>query len=225
MQVDDSTAIRVLLVSDLPIVAWGLERLIESQQPRMNLAGTVASHDEALQKLGTTPVDVILVDLDGRNVMAGITALTTISQAKVVGLTLSRDDGFLDSAVLAGASGIVCKYEPVTVLLKAIEKTHAGELWIDRAATNRVIMELARRKAAEKLNPEQQRITLLTRQERRVIAAIARDASAIGRDLAQRLHISESTLRNHLTSIYAKLDIGNRLELYAFANRHAITAD
>ncbi len=225
MLVDGCNAIRVLLVSDLPIVAWGLERLIESQQPRMSLAGTAPSHEEALQRLGTTPIDVILVDIDGQNVMAGITVLSAVSQAKVIGLTLSTEEEFRDSAVLAGASGIVRKFEPVTVLIKAIEKVAAGELWLDRATTNRVFLELARRKAEEKSNPVKQRIASLTRQERRVAAAIAHDASAIGRDLAQRLNISESTLRNHLTSIYAKLDLGNRLELYAFATRHGITAD
>ncbi len=225
MQVDGCNAIQVLLVSDLPIVSWGLERLIESQQPRMTLAGTAASHEEALQRLGTTPVDVVLVDLDGHNVIAGITALSAVSQAKVIGLTLSNDDEFRDSAVLAGASGIVRKFESVTVLIKAIEKVSAGELWLDRSTTNRVFIEMARRKAEEKANPARQRIASLTRQERRVAAAIAQDASAIGRDLAERLHISESTLRNHLTSIYAKLDLGNRLELYAFATRHGIAAE
>jgi two-component system nitrate/nitrite response regulator NarL len=55
-----------------------------------------------------------------------------------------------------------------------------------------------------------------------VVADIARNASAIERDIAQRLHISEHTLRNHLTSIYAKLGLGNRLELYAYANRHGM---
>lgn len=225
MQADGFKAIDVLLVSDLPIVAWGLEKLIESQQPRMSLAGTAPSHEEALKNLGNVHADVIVVDLDGHNVIAGITALTAVSQAKVIGLTLSGDDGFRDSAVLAGARGIVRKFEPVMVLIKAIEKVHAGELWIDRASTNRVFLELARLKAEEKSNPVRQKIASLTRQERRVAATIAQDASAIGRDLAERLHISESTLRNHLTSIYAKLDIGNRLELYAFATRHGITAD
>jgi two-component system nitrate/nitrite response regulator NarL len=222
MQTEGDGAIRVLLVNDLPIVAWGLERLIESQQPRLELAGTATSQDEALRLLGAAPADVIVVDLDGGYGAHGIADLRDASRAKVLALTASPDIRLRDSAVLAGASGILGKIEPVAVLLKAIEKIHAGELWIDRAATGRIFVELARRKAAENADPEQRKIALLTRREGRVVAEIARDASAIGRDIAQRLHISEHTLRNHLTSIYAKLGLGNRLELYAYANRHGM---
>lgn len=219
MHEHDDEPIRVLLVSDLAIVAWGLERLIDSLSPRLGLVGAAAGYDEALPLVGAGTVDVIVVDLDGGLTAHGIGVLREASEAKILALTVSGHVGLRDSAVLAGASGVVSKSEPVSVFANAIEKIHAGELWLDRAATNRIFLELARRKAAD---PEQKKIVLLTRKERWVIAEIARDASTTGRDIARTLHISEHTLRNHLTSIYSKLELRSRLALYAYALRHKI---
>lgn len=223
MPSEHNQIIQVMLVNDLPIVAWGLERLIESQRPRLGLVGTASSHDEALSMLDSAPADVILVDLDGGNPVQGISGLLDRAHLKVLALTSSPDTRLADSAMLAGASGIVSKSEPVGVLLKAIEDIHAGEICVDLSTARRIFLELSRRKHAEHTDPERQKITLLTRRERLVVAEVAHDAASMGRDIAQRLHISENTLRNHLSSIYAKLGLGSRLELYAYAHRHELT--
>jgi DNA-binding NarL/FixJ family response regulator len=108
------------------------------------------------------------------------------------------------------------------MLLKALEKVHEGELWVDRAATSRIFMELARQKAAKNHDPEHLKIATLTPRERQSIAAIASDATAPGKAIAERLHISEHTLRNHLTSVYSKLGLANRLALFAYAHKHGL---
>jgi DNA-binding CsgD family transcriptional regulator len=82
----------------------------------------------------------------------------------------------------------------------------------------RLLMTLGRSKAAH--DPERDKIARLTRKERLTIAEIARDASASTSAIAERLCISENTLRNHLTSIYAKLNVPNRIGLLDYANRH-----
>jgi len=138
-------------------------------------------------------------------------------------LTGSRDTALLDRVVLAGVRGIVKKGDPPSILLKAIEKIHEGELWIDRGATSRIFMEMARQKAAEGNDPEKSKISTLTTRERQTIAAVASDASVPAKVIAGRLCISEHTLRNHLTSIYGKLGLANRLDLYAYATRHSLT--
>ena len=84
-------------------------------------------------------------------------------------------------------------------------------------------MELARRKPQTQPDPEQRRIDQLTPRERQLVVTLASDAAAPGKVVAQRLHISEHTLRNHLTSVYGKLGVSNRVELYAFAQRHGLT--
>ena len=87
-------------------------------------------------------------------------------------------------------------------------------------------MELTRQKAAHAKDPEKQKIAMLTvrerQTERQTISAMASDASAQGRVFAERLNISEHTLRNHLTSIYSKLGLSNRLDLYAYAHKHGL---
>jgi two-component system, NarL family, nitrate/nitrite response regulator NarL len=106
--------------------------------------------------------------------------------------------------------------------LDGIDKVHEGELWIDRSATSRIFMEMARQKAAEHNDPEQSKIATLTARERQAIAAVASDASAPGKVIAGRLCISEHTLRNHLRSIYNKLGLANRVDLYPYATRHRL---
>lgn len=215
--------IRVMLVNDFPIVGWGLERLVESRQPAMVLAGSATTRADALRALKKAAPDVVLVDIDGDHGPDTIKDLLAAGDSvKILVLTGSADASELDGAVLAGASGVVRKTEPVEALLKAIERVHQGEIWVDRAAAGRIFVELARRNAGQAQNPEQDKIARLTRKERKTVAEIGRDASATGREIAERLHISEHTLRNHLTSIYAKLELASRLELYAYAIRHGI---
>jgi DNA-binding NarL/FixJ family response regulator len=113
-------------------------------------------------------------------------------------------------------------WESTEVLIKAIRIIHVGVMWIDRGATGRIFQELARQTAARHAHPEVARIDQLTTRERHLVITLASDASAPGKVLAQRLHISEHTLRNHLTSIYRKLGVANRTELYAFAHRNGL---
>lgn len=214
--------IRVFVVSEFPIVGWGLKHLLESRQPDFSLAGSASARSDALRALRQSRADVILLDLDGSHGADTIKDLLAHSRARLLALSASSDAGVLDGAVLAGASGVVRKTEAVETLLKAIERVHGGEIWVDRAAAGRIFVELARRNSGPAADPEQQRIARLTRKERRTVAEIARDASASSREIARRLHISEHTLRNHLTSIYAKLEVAGRVELYAFATRHGI---
>jgi len=214
--------IRVVLLSDLPIVAWGLERIIESQHPAMTVAGTAHNVEAALRLMKHQPAGVVLLDLDGEIGAHGIPELLEGGRTRVLALTTSRDPDFCDAAVLAGASGVVNKRDATAALLKAIEKVHGGEFWLDRVATGRIFVAIARQRAAK--DPEQDKIARLTRKERLTVSETARDASASSRDIAERLCISQHTLRNHLTSIYSKLGLRSRMELYAYANKHRLVA-
>jgi DNA-binding NarL/FixJ family response regulator len=214
-------SIRVLVLAD-PLIGWGLERLVQTAQPRMEVAGSCQRLADGLAHLQRSPVDVALVDLDGDVGVDGVGQLFAASRARILAISGSRDPALHDGAVLAGARGLLHKGDSPALLLKAIGKIHEGELWVDRAATSRIFMELARQKAAKDRNPEHQRIASLTRRERQSIAAVAGDANAPTRVIAARLHISEHTLRNHLTSIYSKLGVANRLALYAYAHQHGL---
>jgi two-component system, NarL family, nitrate/nitrite response regulator NarL len=203
-----------------PVACWGLERLVQTAHPRLELAGTASSIAEALPAVAQRNPDVIVADIDGE--LESITQLRHGTRASILVLAGSHHSDGLDKAVLAGVRGVVKKCDPPAILLKAIEKVHEGELWIDRGATSRIFLEMARQKAAQGSDPDKTKIATLTSRERQTIAAVASDASAPAKVIARRLCISEHTLRNHLTSIYSKLDLTSRLDLYAYAARHSL---
>jgi len=223
MQTQDSP-IRIMLIDDHRSVLWGLEKLIDSEKPKMQVVGTATNSIEAMNLLGTISPDVILIDLDlnGESGVSIIPNLIEKSTAKVLVLTGSRDLSLHDNAMLAGARGVVGKGDTAETILKAITMVYQGEIWIDRSATSRIFNALSHKKNTVSDDPEQQKIATLTRKERQTVAEIASDATASTKIIADRLCIGESTLRNHLTSIYAKLELSSRLELFVYANKHGI---
>ena len=221
MQVGQDLSIKVHLVA-LPLVRWGLEQLLRGAHPQFEIVSTASFVPESLPLLERHAPDVVVLDLDGVESADDLAELQANARAKVIVLTASHDRALLDRVVMAGVRGVVKKCEPPQILLKAIEKVHEGELWIDRGAAGRIFLEMARQKAAQRNDPQKSKIATLTSRERQTIAAVAGDASAPGKVIASRLCISEHTLRNHLTSIYSKLGLSSRLDLYAYATRHSL---
>ena len=223
MQVGQGPSIKVHLVA-LPLVLWGLEQLLRGAHPQFEfeIVSTASFVHESLPLLERHAPDVVVLDLDGVESADDLSELQANARAKLIVLTASHDRALLDRVVMAGVRGVVKKCEPPQILLKAIEKVHEGELWIDRGAAGRIFLEMARQKAAQRNDPQKSKIATLTSRERQTIAAVAGDASAPGKVIASRLCISEHTLRNHLTSIYSKLGLSSRLDLYAYATRHSL---
>jgi DNA-binding NarL/FixJ family response regulator len=188
----------------------------------MLLSNTCATITGALTEVERLAPDVVMTVLEEDTNLEEL-ALLPAKGANVLVVTALRDLPMLDQVVMCGVRGVVHTSDAPAALLKAIEKVHQGELWIDRMATSRIFMEMARRKAAQGMGPEDQKISTLTSRERQTIAAVAGDAKAPAKVIARRLCISEHTLRNHLTSIYSKLELSNRLDLYAYATRHRLT--
>ncbi|SFB33254.1 two component transcriptional regulator, LuxR family [Collimonas sp. OK607] len=216
--------IRVMLIDDHQTMLWGLGKLIDGEKPRMEVVGTARGCEEALAKIEQLVPDVILLDLDldGKNGLDILPALLTNGISRVLILTGERRQATLDMAVLSGARGIVHKDASAEQVLKAIEKTHRGELWLDREALGRVFGELMTPAAVRKPDCEAEKKATLTAKEQKIIHTIIEGSGASNKTLAQRLFISEHTLCNHLTSIYHKLDVSNRLELYVYATKHQL---
>ena len=120
---------------------------------------------------------------------------------------------------------MVEKEEGVETILRAIEKVHEGQVWLDRASMGRLVIELSNQKVAEKRDPVQQRVGILTDREREIVAVVTSHTGATGTVIAQMLHISESTLRKHLGSIYEKLGLNSRLELWDYAHKRGLNKD
>lgn len=225
MSEQPSPPIRVFLIDDHRSILWGLQRLIESGRPAMEVVGCAESCAEAFKVLVDASPHVILLDIDlGReNGIDEISRLITKSRAKILMLTGVRDKSAHDKAVLAGASGVVEKEAPAETILTAIRKVYEGQIWLDREATGRIFIEFSRDGGNKSADPERVKISSLTQRERSIVAVTASNAGATAKTIAQTLYISEHTLRNHLTSIYNKLDVSNRLELFAYAHKHGLT--
>ena len=219
--------IRVLLIDDHRSVLWGLEKLIDSEKPKMQVVGKFTSFAEAATQLKQLSPDIILLDLDlgGEQGIDVIPQLAPITQAKILVLTGSRDTALHDRCIIAGAKGVLLKEESADTILTAIERVHEGQLWMDQARMGRIILELSRKKFTEEHDPERKKIDSLTPRERQIVMAVTSHAGSTGNDIAKQLHVSESTLRNHLSSIYAKLELTNRLELWDYAHQHGLNKD
>ena len=225
MPASPARPIRVMLVDDHRTVLWGLAKLIDGEMPRMQVVGKATSGAAAIELAAETQPDVAVLDLDlsGENGTDLIPRLAKNGCTRVLVLTGTRDTKLHETSILRGACGLVLKQEPAETLLKAIEKVHQGQLWLDRATTGRVFIELSRPKRAAAAERGKPKLESLTPRERDVVRQVVLDPGADNNRLAEQLQMGEHTLRNHLSRIYDKLGVPNRLELYVYAQRSGLT--
>lgn len=215
--------IRVMIVDDHQTLLWGLSRLIDGEKPRMEVVGTARGCEEALARAAELSPDIVLLDLDldGQSGLDIIAALAANPLTRVLILTGERKPVVLDLAVQRGARGILRKDASAEQVLKAIEKTYQGEIWLDRDTLGRVFGGFMQ-PGASQADPEARKHASLTAREKKIIQMIVEGRGALNKALAEKLYISEHTLRNHLTSVYHKLGVSNRLELYVYAIKHRL---
>ncbi|HEX9118567.1 MAG TPA: response regulator transcription factor [Anaerolineae bacterium] len=209
--------LKVLLVDDQILFRQGLASLLGCQADFV-VAGAASSVAEAVALARSTQPDVVLMDFelpDG----TGIDAMTAIRavrpQTAVVFLTVHGEDDRLFAAIRAGARGYLQKNERVERLLDYLRGVRRGEPALPPEAVNRLMNELARSMPAPSGDGP---LAQLTARERAVFDELATGAS--NGDIAARLAISENTVRNHVTTIMAKLGLRNRGQAIAFKRDH-----
>jgi two-component system, NarL family, nitrate/nitrite response regulator NarL len=222
MSTDINPPIGILLVDDHVVVRQGLRMLIENN-PDMRVVGEAAGCDEALKAASHEIPDVVLLDLDlgsdsGLDIIPQLVSLH--QKLRVLILTGVRDPELHRRAIRLGATGIVMKEQAGEMLVKAIRRVCAGEVWMDRCMTALVVQELRGGPESERLDTEAARIASLTHREREVVALIAQGFGTAR--IAKDLFISDKTVRNHLASIFDKLMVSDRLELAIYAVRHGL---
>ncbi|MYM35535.1 response regulator [Duganella sp. FT94W] len=219
-----TTPIRILLVDDHKTMLWGLEKLIEGGGADLQLVGTASNNDTALQQAAALKPDLIVLDLDleGRSSIEILPQLLQDNPGvKVMILSGNRDQGLLTQAVKLGARGVVSKEAAADVVLNSIRAVQRGETALDPALMNALLGQFS---APAQADPEATRIASLTPKERKIVALVVEGNGAPNKALASRLFIAEPTLRNNLTTIYQKLGVANRLELYVYATKHGLQA-
>lgn len=218
-------SIRLLLVDDHELVRTGLRMLVE-RHPSIEVVGEASDAQGALALAARARPDIILLDLDlggesGLGVLGKLLAVA--SDARVILVTGVRSPDEHQRAVQLGAMGLVRKEQAADVLLEAIERVHAGEVWLEPALVARALGGMSRQRAVEPapIDPEQARIGRLTRREREVIVLVLEGLQ--NKQIAERLAISETTVSHHLTSVFGKLGLISRFDLIIYAYRHGLT--
>ena len=220
MNSNSKNGIRVLIVDGHQLLRMGLCALIE-KQPDMQVVGEAVRRAEALALAASNHPDVILLDIELGN-EDGLDLLSELREkgngARVLILTGVKDVEKHRRAAKLGAAGLVLKEQPAEVLLKAIKKVHQGEVWLDRTLTGSLLEELTRPTKA--LDSAQAKVASLTAREREVIALISEGLK--NKQIATRLCISETTVTHHLSSIFSKLGVTDRLELVIYAFSYSL---
>jgi len=216
------TKIRIMIVDDHAVIRTGLRMLIEQEQT-MTVVAMAGSPAEALALAESEKPDIIVLDLmlgeeDGLDFLPNLCKISPTSRVLV--LTGVQTPESHRTAIRRGAMGIVLKQQAAELLLKAIRKVHEGEVWIDRSMIGSVLNDV-RSERLEQVNPVTVQIASLTPREREVIALVSEGLK--NKAIGERLFISETTVTHHLSSIYSKLGVSDRLELVVFAFGNNLT--
>lgn len=198
--------------------------LLESQ-PGLVVVGEATTRAEALAAAAGEHPEIILLDLDlsGDMVLDCIPDLLTAAPGvRILILTGVRDVQLHRRAVALGAMGLVVKEKAATELLQALDTVREGEAWLSPALVADVLETLRRVPENPPKNAEAAQLATLTERERDVIALIGQGLR--NKHIADQLYISETTVRHHLTAIFAKLGVSDRLELAIYAYRHDLAS-
>lgn len=213
----DDGPIPVFLLDDHEIVRRGVRVLLEATGA-IAVVGEAGSVEEARRRIPAVRPRVAVLDVrlpDGNGVEVCREIRSAPSGIQCLMLTSYSDDEALFEAIMAGASGFVLKQVRGDELLTAVQRVARGESLLDPAVTGRVLKRL--REPA----PVDERLARLTNQERRILDLIAEGCT--NRQIGQRLHLAEKTVKNYVSNLLTKLDMERRTEAAVFAARLGVT--
>lgn len=209
--------IKILIADDHPMMRQGLKQILELEDDFIVIA-QASNGEEVIQLAGLLKPDVILMDIN-MPVIDGIRATQKIresgNQVKILYLTIHDDREYLFKALQSGAEGYVLKDAEPSMLINAIRDIYSGKTFIQPNMTMELVKEFNRVTLHEKDTALE---SALTPREQEVLGLIAE--GMINKEIAQKLFISEKTVKNHVSNVLRKLDVSDRTQavIYAFKN-------
>jgi len=209
---------KVIICDDQAIVRDGLVMLLKLE-PDIDIVGTAEDGVEAVEMVADKGPDLILMDLK-MPIMNGVEATRQITMkyphVRVLVLTTYADDEWVFDAIQAGASGYLLKDTPREELIKAVRGTVTGKTYVDPSIAGKVLEQVSSRQ----IQPATLITSKLTGREVEVLRLIARGLS--NADIADRLFLSDGTVRNHVSAILAKLGVSDRTQAAVIAIQHGL---
>jgi DNA-binding NarL/FixJ family response regulator len=217
-----ASKIRIAVADDHPIFRDGLCKLLALEDD-FEVVAQASDGRQVLDVVQQYQPDILLLDLK----MPGLDGLSTLqrlqlekSKTRVIVLTASDDRQEFVQAMKLGTSGIVLKQTATDMLIKSIRKVHGGEIWLDSHTTAAVIRQFvandeAPPAPAPAAAPRDRERSPLSQREREIVALVAQGFK--NKEMAEKMFISEQTVKNHLHNIFDKLGVSDRLELALYA--------
>ncbi|ERN52414.1 LuxR family transcriptional regulator [Alkalihalophilus marmarensis DSM 21297] len=210
--------IKVIIVDDHQMVRRGL-RFFLATQSDLEIVGEAANGEEAVKLVQTVKPDVVLMDIV-MPVMGGIEATKQLIKAnpelKILVLTSFSDQDYVIPALKAGASGYQLKDIDPEELAETIRALHAGE-----SKVHSKVMKYVLTRISHKEDEEEAKVKRLTKREKEVLIELAKGRS--NKELADVLHITEKTVKTHISNILSKLELSDRTQAALFAMRMGLT--
>ena len=213
--------VTVLIADDQRLVREGIASLLDIQEG-ISVIGTAVDGQEAIEKALALAPDVILMDVR-MPIMDGISATTEIrrqlSACQILMLTTFDDEEYIVKSLQAGASGYLLKDIPAADLAQAIRLTHAGIYQLAPSVAGKLIGQLSVQSARQGLDQPLVEHDLTAR-ELDVLRLVA--TGATNREIAEKLCVSEGTVKNHVSNILSRLGLRDRLQAALYAHEHGL---
>jgi DNA-binding NarL/FixJ family response regulator len=212
--------IKVALVDDHTLFREGIKKIL-SLEADIEIVGEAVDGEEVVRLLNQCCPDVLLLDIKMEKIN-GLQILPRIveqyAQLRVIVVTAQISQAESVKAIKDGARGIILKHAASEFLIKGIRKVFEGELWADTSTMTRVVESLSQKYRGDR-DSERDRKELSQR-EREVVGLVA--SGCRNKEIANKLFISEQTVKTHLSNIFQKLEISDRLELALYAMRNGM---